>query len=53
MVAPGNEEEDGVDGMSLDRRIVMLKQGVEAKRVYSFVERSDNVSPPCGVPHKK
>ena len=50
MVAPGQEAEDGVDAMSLDQRIVMLQQGAQTGRIYSFRESSDAVSPLCGFP---
>jgi len=49
MAAPGQEADDGIEAMSLDRRIVMLQQGARMGQVHSFRERADAISPLCGL----
>ena len=49
MPLPGKEDDDGVEAMSLDERIVKLRAGESAGRVVSFRLRNHAISPLCGA----
>ena len=44
----GKEDEDGVDALSLDERIVKLRAGAASGTIYSFKLRDHTVSGLCG-----
>ncbi|KIL67239.1 hypothetical protein M378DRAFT_159641 [Amanita muscaria Koide BX008] len=48
MVRPGNEEEDGVDALSLDERIIKLQVAAQRGKVLSFTLAQRKVSQLCG-----
>ncbi|KAF8546836.1 ubiquitin-domain-containing protein [Imleria badia] len=48
MPMPGKEDEDGVDALSLDERIVKLQAGAASGTIYSFKLRDHAVSGLCG-----
>ena len=48
MPMPGKEDGDGVDGLSLDERIVKLRAGALSGAMYSFKLRDHAVSGLCG-----
>ncbi|KAM6495379.1 hypothetical protein JOM56_008085 [Amanita muscaria] len=48
MVRPGNEEEDGVDALSLDERIIKLQVAAQRGKVLSFTLAQSKVSQLCG-----
>jgi len=47
MRLPGEEEEDGVEALSLDERIVKLRAGVSLGNVLTFRLRAHAISPLC------
>ena len=48
MRLPGKEEEDGVEALSLDERIVRLRAGEKSGTVLTFRLREHAISPLCG-----
>ncbi|KAM6493413.1 hypothetical protein JOM56_011547 [Amanita muscaria] len=48
MVRPGNEDEDGVDALSLDERIIKLQVAAQRGKVLSFTLAQSKVSQLCG-----
>ena len=51
MPVPGREDDDGVEAMSLDERIVKLHAGARMGRVHSFRLKAHTVAEPCGIPY--
>jgi Prokaryotic RING finger family 4 len=49
MPLPGKEDDDGVEALSLDERIVKLRAGERSGRVVSFRLRNHAISPLCGA----
>ena len=48
MPFPGREDDDGVEAMSFDERIVKLRAGASSNKVVSFRLRNHAISPLCG-----
>jgi Prokaryotic RING finger family 4 len=48
MPLPGKEDDDGVEALSLDERIVKLRAGERSGKVFSFRLRNHAISPLCG-----
>ena len=53
MPVPGWEDDDGVDAMSLDERIVKLQAGARVGKVHSFRLKAHAVAEPSGIPNPK
>ena len=51
MPVPGREDDDGVQAMSLDERIVKLQAGARMGKVHSFRLKARAVTEPCGIPY--
>ena len=51
MPVPGREDGDGVDAMSLDERIIKLRDGARVGKVQSFRLKAHAVAEPSGIPN--
>ena len=51
MPVPGREDDDGVDAMSLDERIVKLQACARVGKVHSFRLKAHAVAEPSGIPN--
>jgi hypothetical protein len=49
MPVPGREDDDGVEAMSLDERIIRLRAGAREGKVQSFRLRAHAVAEPSGI----
>jgi len=51
MSVPGREDDDGVEAMSLDERIIKLQAGARMGKVHSFRLKAHAVAEPRGIPN--